>query len=166
MVHPGPVLDTMQGTDRQAQQYWMTPGDRTQHWGWTREPCPSARRWGAQNPAWTPQLLVLAGSPIAGLCPAALLLPFCLFPPAQPCCSALIHPCPLPTLDTAGLCHPPQSLWCLAGCCCSMEGLWALRVLLLSCLLLPNPVCSQTSPNPGQHPADPEEVPSKHQAAR
>lgn len=47
-----------------------------------------------------------------------------------------------------------------------MEGFWTLGVLLLSCLLLPNPVSSQTSPNPDQHPAEPEEVPSKHQAVR
>ncbi|XP_048821267.1 complement C1q tumor necrosis factor-related protein 1 [Lagopus muta] len=55
---------------------------------------------------------------------------------------------------------------CPRGCCYSMEGFWTLGVLLLSCLLLPNPVSSQTSPNPDQHPAEPEEVPSKHQAVR
>ncbi|NWR79846.1 C1QT1 protein, partial [Centropus unirufus] len=48
-----------------------------------------------------------------------------------------------------------------------MEGLWALDVLLLSCLLLPSPAGSQTSPSPDPRlPTDPEEEPSQHQAAR
>ncbi|NXI74618.1 C1QT1 protein, partial [Anseranas semipalmata] len=46
-----------------------------------------------------------------------------------------------------------------------MEGLWVLGVLL-SCLLLPSPVGSQTSPSPDRHSMDPEEAPSQHHAAR
>ncbi|KAM6245622.1 complement C1q tumor necrosis factor-related protein 1 isoform 1-T1 [Porphyrio hochstetteri] len=47
-----------------------------------------------------------------------------------------------------------------------MEGLRVLSVLLL-CLLLPNPVWSQTSPSPNQHlQMDPEEAPSQHHTAR
>ncbi|NXT83457.1 C1QT1 protein, partial [Zapornia atra] len=47
-----------------------------------------------------------------------------------------------------------------------MEGLGALGVLLL-CLLLPNPVWSQTSPSPDQHlQTDPKEAPSQHHTAR
>ncbi|XP_009559407.2 complement C1q tumor necrosis factor-related protein 1 [Cuculus canorus] len=48
-----------------------------------------------------------------------------------------------------------------------MEGLWVLGVLLFSCLLLPLPARSQTSPSPSlRFPLDPEEEPSQHHAAR
>ncbi|KAM6111162.1 LOW QUALITY PROTEIN: complement C1q tumor necrosis factor-related protein 1 [Pterocles gutturalis] len=48
-----------------------------------------------------------------------------------------------------------------------MEGLWAPGVLLLSCLLLPPPLGTQTSPDPDPHgQMDPEEAPSQHHAAR
>ncbi|XP_009466033.1 PREDICTED: complement C1q tumor necrosis factor-related protein 1 [Nipponia nippon] len=48
-----------------------------------------------------------------------------------------------------------------------MEGLWVLGVLLLSCLLLPSPAGSQTSPSPDRRlQMDPEEAPSQHHAAR
>ncbi|XP_061866661.1 complement C1q tumor necrosis factor-related protein 1 [Colius striatus] len=46
-----------------------------------------------------------------------------------------------------------------------MEGLWALGVLLLSCLLVPCPAGSQTTPSPDQRwQMDPEEAPSQHRA--
>ncbi|KAM6240428.1 complement C1q tumor necrosis factor-related protein 1 isoform 2-T2 [Spheniscus humboldti] len=62
---------------------------------------------------------------------------------------------------------PRSHPWHLAGHCCSMEGLWALSVLLLSFLLLPSTVGSQTSPSPDRHlQTDPEEAPSQHHAAR
>ncbi|NXK19507.1 C1QT1 protein, partial [Arenaria interpres] len=44
-----------------------------------------------------------------------------------------------------------------------MEGLRALGVLLLSCLLLPSPAGTQTSPSPV---TDPQDTPSQHHAAR
>ncbi|NXJ83971.1 C1QT1 protein, partial [Trogon melanurus] len=48
-----------------------------------------------------------------------------------------------------------------------MEGLWALGILLLSCLLLPFPVGAQISPSPDRRwELDPEEAPSQHHAAR
>ena len=57
--------------------------------------------------------------------------------------------------------------WHLTGHCHSMEGLWARGVLLLSCLLLPSPAGSQTSPSPDRRlQMDPEEAPSQHHAAR
>ncbi|XP_014818329.1 PREDICTED: complement C1q tumor necrosis factor-related protein 1-like, partial [Calidris pugnax] len=49
-----------------------------------------------------------------------------------------------------------------------MEGLRALGVLLLSCLLLPSPAGTQTSPSPNPDQrlvTDPEEAPSHHHAA-
>ncbi|XP_032854602.2 complement C1q tumor necrosis factor-related protein 1 isoform X2 [Tyto alba] len=46
-----------------------------------------------------------------------------------------------------------------------MEGLWVLGVLLLSCLMLPFPTRSQTSPDQRLQ-TDPEEAPSQHHAAR
>uniref|UniRef100_A0A8C0B9N4 C1q and TNF related 1 n=1 Tax=Buteo japonicus TaxID=224669 RepID=A0A8C0B9N4_9AVES len=53
------------------------------------------------------------------------------------------------------------------GHCHSMEGLWVLRVLLLSCLLLPSPVVSQTTPSLDRRlQTDPKEAPSQHHAAR
>ncbi|NWW54990.1 C1QT1 protein, partial [Pedionomus torquatus] len=48
-----------------------------------------------------------------------------------------------------------------------MERLWAFGVLLLSCLMLPSPTGTQTSPSPNGHlVTEPEEAPSQHHAAR
>lgn len=49
----------------------------------------------------------------------------------------------------------------------AMEGLWVPGVLLLSCLLLPFPASSQTSPSPDRSwETDPTEAPSQHHTAR
>lgn len=73
----------------------------------------------------------------------------------------------LQLLALPGLAIPLSHPWRLTGHCHSMEGLWVLRVLLLSCLLLPSPVASETTPSPDRRlQTDPEEAPSQHHAAR